>query len=608
MIPSKIPNDRKNMRQFTLLKRYPKAEETKNDVVRPFVGQKSRKLRVLLICAILILSTVAAFWQVHKHQFVSLDDFEYVVENNHVINGLSRSGFVWAFTTNTMGNWHPLTWLSLMLDCQLPGPKARTCHIVNLLFHIANALLLFYLLNRMTDRPWRSAFVAAIFALHPLHVESVAWVSERKDVLSTFFWLLTMWAYFRYAMRPNFARFAPVLLFFGLGLMAKPMLVTLPFVLLLMDYWPLRRWPLAPAHSASPNDRCIPTGNNTKLMLRLIAEKLPLFALVAISCVVAYLAQQSAGSIAPYSLVVRLANAALAYAKYIWLMFWPANLAPIYPYPQGVPIAVRIIAAVLLLVISSLVILLRRPYLTVGCLWYFGTLVPVIGIVQIGAQAMADRYTYVPLIGLFIAVTWAAAELLETIPFRKIILSLIAVAVLIAAGIATHFQVRHWRNSLCLFEHTLAVTKNNWLAHNGMGSALVEEGKRDQAIEHFKETLRIFPLFPVAMGNLVITLDANGQSDQAISNGRKFSLLVPSDFRIHKALADALVRRTQKRALDSFNASLAVQDMRDLDEAVKHYEKALRIKPDYSSARQALQATLAKRNKLRKSTKPNYKP
>jgi hypothetical protein len=358
------------------------------------MDKTSDKYYAICICLVLVLTTGAVYWQVRGHEFVSLDDRVYISENEHVLNGLTFDGLRWAFTTNTMGNWHPLTWLSLMLDCQLFDSKAKACHTTNLLFHVANTVLLFMVLKQMTGSTWPSAFVSVLFALHPLHVESVAWAAERKDVLSAFFWILTMSTYTRYTRNRSISRYLLVVLMFCLALMSKPMAVTLPFVLILLDYWPLGR-----LHLRQPKNSSTATFQNTELQgtfktaVRLLVEKIPFFALSAASCVIAYLAQQSVGSVGQIRLIVKMANAALAYSKYIWLMFWPAELSVFYPYPQGVPIATRLLSAIFLLFVSVAVILLirRRPYLIVGWLWYLLTLLPMIGLVQVGGQAMADR-------------------------------------------------------------------------------------------------------------------------------------------------------------------------------------------------------------------------
>jgi len=563
------------------------------------MDKASNKYYTLCICLVLTFATGAVYWQIRGHEFVILDDRAYISENEQVLNGLTPEGIKWAFTTNTMGNWHPLTWLSLMLDCQLSDSLAKTCHTTNLIFHIANTLLLFLVLKRMTGSVWPSAFVAALFALHPLHVESVAWASERKDVLSTFFWMLTMWAYIKYAERPSFVKYIPIVVFFILGLMAKPMLVTLPFVLLLLDYWPLGRLQLGQSinssTSASPK-----TGlqGTFKTAARLVAEKVPLFALSAASCVITYLAQQSVGSVGRIRLLIRMANAVLAYSKYIWLTFWPAKLAAFYPYPHDVPIIIRLASALLLLLVSIIVILTlrRRPYLAVGWLWYLGTLIPVIGLVKIGGQAMADRYTYIPLTGLFIMIVWSGLDLVKGVRYRQIILWTIGTFVVAVLGICTWLQAGYWQNSIKLFEHTLAVTKDNYMAHYNLGWVLSEQGRSDESIEHYKKALDIAPGYREAIANLGAVLIHKGRIDEAIQRYRDFLKHNPRDYIIHTKVGDALVLREKIGASGGLRIISATKV--NLDEAIQHYRQALQIKPDFTEALNRLKNAQRQREQI----------
>lgn len=390
-----------------------------------------------------------------------------------------------------------MTWLSHMLDCELYGIRPAGHHLTNVFLHIVNTLLLFLILKRMTGTLWQSAFVAALFAVHPLHVESVAWVSERKDVLSTFFWFLTMLAYVRYVQCPGFSRYLLVVLSFALGLMAKPMLVTLPFLLLLMDYWPIGRFQFGRSddHGSTTPRRSV-NANRRSQTFRLVWEKAPLLALSAVSSIVTFLVQQSEGALAPiasFPLKVRIANALVSYGAYIGKMVWHGHLAVPYAHPGMVPVWKFAGAGLLLLSISGLVIRLARqhPYLATGWLWYLGTLVPVIGLVQVGAQAMADRYTYIPLIGLFIMVGWGVPRLLKRWPYRRIMLLVTAGLLLLTLMVCTRIQVGYWRNSVTLFEHAIRVTADNYLAHVTLGIALYQEGRLDEAVVHFSEALRI---------------------------------------------------------------------------------------------------------------------
>ncbi len=527
------------------------------------------KMKILLICVMLALVTFIAYEQVRNYGFVSYDDVDYVYGNQHVKAGLTADSIKWAFTTTHAGNWHPLTWLSHMLDCQLFGNNPGWYHLSNVLFHIANTLLLFAVFKRMTGALWRSAFIAAAFALHPLHVESVAWISERKDVLSSLFWILTMWAYVRYTQRPGIKRYLSTLLFFTLGLMAKPMLVTLPFVLLLLDYWPLSRLQgisknaeknLPPAESAGLNRHVLS-------IIQLIVEKIPLFVISAASCAVTYVAQQGEGAVASMgqlTLKLRMLNAVTSYFSYIVKIFYPTHLAVFYPHSKM--FVFRTITVVLLLIVSLVLFIRRvygRPWLTVGLLWYLGTMVPVIGLVQVGSQAMADRYTYLPSIGIFIIVAWGAAELGSKLPYRRMVLGTLAGLVLTALFICTKAQVRYWQNDVTLFGHALEVTKNNAIMHERYASVMVKEGKLDEAISHYTEALRIKPKLYFVCNNLGLVLLGQGKIDQATLCFEEALRLKP-DYPF---------------ALNNLGKSLAAQGK--MDEAVAYLEKAIRSDPDY---------------------------
>jgi tetratricopeptide (TPR) repeat protein len=563
--------------------------------------QNDDAMRAVLICAALVLATAAAYWQVRGHEFVGLDDPAYVQENQHVLNGLTRQGIIWAFKTRTMGNWHPLTWLSLMADCHFSRAPAAACHTTNLLFHIANTLLVFLVLKRMTGVVWPGAFVAAAFALHPAHVESVAWVSERKDVLSTFFWMLTMWAYVRYTERPGFGRYLAIVLFFVLGLMAKPMLVTLPFVLLLLDYWPLGRLRFAQSGSETQTETgegAAPAGL-VRMMIRLAAEKVPLFILAAASVAAAFLAQRGAGAIGDIGLPSRIGNAVISYGKYIVIMFWPTKLAAFYPYPDGVNRAYFVLSAILLFCMSLAALLLvrRRPYLAVGWLWYLGTLLPVIGLVKLGAQAMADRYTYVPLTGLFIIIAWVAADIVNGKRYRRVIFGAAGVSMVLILGVGTWFQARYWQNSLVLYQRALDVTSNNALVHNNLGVALKKQGRLDDAIEQFRKALRIYPPYNDATANLGASLVEKGLADEAAALCREYLRVGRPDYRIQKLLGDALVLRLKISSSGRFGAPPTTEAKRDFEEAVEHYRQAVQLKPDYLEAHYCLAEALTRQGK-----------
>jgi tetratricopeptide (TPR) repeat protein len=566
-----------------------------------------------LVYLVLIFVTLVVFHQLPSHDFINLDDDILVYENPHVHAGLNKEGIAWAFTTFEAYNYHPLTWLSHMLDYQLFGLRPGMHHLTNLLFHLMNTALLLLVLRRMTGTLWRSGFVAALFALHPLHVESVAWVAERKDLLSAFFWLLTMWAYARYAERPGLNRYLPVLLFFGLGLLAKPMVVTLPFVLLLLDFWPLGRMQFHQVGNDSrPLEPKVP-------IFRLVWEKIPLFALAAISIVVTFAAQQKGGSLKSFEafpLTTRIANALISYVSYIGKMMWPHNLAVYYPYSGSVPVwqAVGAGLALICLTVFLMGAARKRPYLAVGWLWYLGTLVPVIGLVQVGSQAMADRYTYLPLVGLFIAIAWGVPSLFAGWHHRQSILAISATILLSGFTVCTWLQLRHWQNSITLFQHTVHVTTNNHFAHNNLGVALAHNGRLDEAMSQYSEALRLKSDASEVHNNLANVLAARGQVDEAIVHYLKALRLEPDYDKAHNNLGNALagegkveeainhyseaIRINPDYAGAHYNLGNALAAQGSVDEAIKHYFEALRIWPDWAGAHNNLGFALEKRGRL----------
>ena len=524
----------------------------------------------LIISLLLVAAILIAYWQVKNFDFICFDDKPYVTENHHVRAGLTIKGFTWAFTTFHVSNWHPLTWLSHMADCELYGLNPMGHHWTSLQIHIANTLLLFFILQYMTGALWRSAFVAALFALHPLHVESVAWVAERKDVLSAFFGMLALLSYCRYAKQPSLAGYLLTILFFSMGLMAKPMLVTLPFLLLLLDFWPLERF-------------------RSATVSRLVLEKIPLFVPVVISSCLTFMAQQSSGAVKPlesFSLTVRIANAFVSYASYVVKAIWPHNLTVFYPHSGNTLPLWQVFGAILLVGGASVLAirsLKKYPYIAVGLFWYLGTLVPVIGLIQVGDQAMADRYTYIPLIGLFIIVSWGFSDLLTNWRYRKIVLTLFAVIILSVLAVSTFFQLGYWRSSVALFERAVSITENNCLAHNNLGAALLEKGNHDKAVLHIKESLRIEPGCKAALYNLGAALSYQGKLDEAVLHYNDVLKINPEDAIVHNNLADVL----------------SVQGK--LDEAVLHYNEALKIDPDYAGAHGGFGSLLAKRKKYKEA-------
>ena len=581
--------------------------------------------RELFVCLLLLSITLAAYWQIGDHEFTNYDDTLYVTYNSHVQQGLAGSGIIWAFTTTDEANWHPLTWLSHMLDCQLFGLNPRAHHLSSLLLHLANVVLLFVVLKRMTGALWKTAFVSALFALHPLHVESVAWVAERKDVLSTFFWFLTMLAYTRYAERPTRARYLLTLIAFACGLMAKPMLVTLPFVLLLLDYWPLDRMAYSGGGDKAPSlARKGTRSPKPRLTLsRLLWEKTPLFALAAISSAVTFSFQRRAGAMSDmevFPLWSRIANALVSYLHYIGKMIWPGDLAVLYPHP-GTSLSLWWGAGAGLVVVGLSILFVRagrrRPYLAVGWLWYAGTLVPVIGLIQVGVQAYADRYTYVPLIGLFIMIAWGVAELAGRWGQARTVLALLAATVLSALTACTWIQVRYWKDSISLFTHTIHVTTRNYVAHNNLGNALADRGRLEEAISHYTETLRIKPDHAEAYYNWGMALIKQGRFDEAVERFLKALRIKPDYADAHNNLGGALFTQGKmKEAANHFTEALRIKPDHeeahynlavllavrgDVEEAMRHFSEHLRIRPNHADAHYNLGVLLAQRGKLQEA-------
>jgi tetratricopeptide (TPR) repeat protein len=544
--------------------------------------QTARRLHIFFICSALVLATIVAFEPVRHNDFVAFDDYTYVTQNEQVRGGLTLDSIVWAFTSRDVAYWHPLTWLSHMLDCQLYGLRPSLHHLTSLILHIANSLLLFLVFKRMTGTIWRSAFVAAMFALHPINVNSVVWVAERKNVLSTLFWLLTMWAYAGYARRGGRGRYLLTLLFYALGLLSKPMLVTLPFVMLLLDYWPLGRFRSEPARDSGGGgrDKAVAAGIQISVLFRLVREKIPFFVLSLVSFYSLYSSvEKSAISVsqvlAPVKL--RIANALVSYVNYIGKMIWPAKLAVYYPYPNAVPTFKATGALLLLVCISVLVILAlrKKPYLAIGWLWYLGTLVPVIGFYQAGLwPAMANRWAYVPLIGLFVIIAWAVADLVVKWRYRRIVTALSAAVVLSAFVLCTRMQVNRWRDNSTLFEHALKITKNNAPMHNNYGRALLEKGDLDQAVFHLREALRIIPDLFESRYNLGKALLRQGKLNEAIACFTKALQLAKDSPPVH------------------YNFGLALVKQAKYDDAIEHFAEALRIDPKYLDANNAMAIAL----------------
>jgi tetratricopeptide (TPR) repeat protein len=612
----------------------------------------------LLIVAGLCLLAIAAYWQVSDCQFLTYDDATYVTGNSHVRSGLQWSNLLWAVTATHAANWHPLTWLSHMTDCQFFGLNPAGHHLVSLAIHLANVSLLFWLLHYLTGALWRSALVAALFAVHPLNVESVAWVAERKNVLSTLFWVLTIAAYAWYATQPGWRRYLLVVAMFALGLGSKPMLVTLPFVLLLMDYWPLRRFGTsadsAATSTAKPEKRsrktavpaAVPVFARRSISV-LILEKCPLLLMALASSVITIVAQRkgnAVGTLEAYTVPVRLENALVSYAAYLYQMVWPRGLCVLYPHPKGLlPVWQIVAAAGCLLGISGACVLWskRFPFFAIGWLWYLGTLVPVIGIVQVGVQARADRYAYVPLVGIFIMLAWGLNEIASRWRTRQSAILAVAAGGVVLLAIVASVQAGYWRDSKTLFTRAINVTQNNYVAHNNLGEVLSLEAKYDDAAAQFAAAVSINPDYPLALNNLAMSRVQSGDLDQAIDLLSRSVEMDPSSYDAYNRLGAALLQKNrlneaadaihrslelnpgfpsaygnlgtllekQNRSEDaagayskaiqfslspSFSAQmhyrlgLLLENKGEVREAALHYQEALRLKPDLAQAQQSL--------------------
>jgi tetratricopeptide (TPR) repeat protein len=573
-----------------------------SDPPSPEVPPPDRR-RFWLLCLSLVLAVLAVYGQVLNFDFVNLDDSIYVTDNSHVLQGLTWGGIGWAFTNLTAGFWHPLTWLSLMLDTSLHGRQAWGFHLTNLLLHLGSTVALFAALRHATGKPWRSALVAALFALHPLHVEAVAWVAERKEVLGAFFGFVSIYFYVRFARpaganrKSQIANYSLSLVFFLCGLMSKTMIVTLPAVMLLLDYWPLQR---------------------VSRWGRLVAEKTPFFALGLMAGLLTIHAEQSVGAVSSTGqlpVMLRIPNALASCARYLGQTVWPANLAVFYPYSKGIS-AEGIAGAVVVLAgatIGALWMVRRRPYLAVGWFWYVITLLPVSGLIQVGAYSRADRFTYVPLVGVFIAVVWAVGDWAVRKGRRRAAAGFGAAAI---AGLmaVTYVQAGYWKNSISLWTHTLACTPENYLARDNFGSALAKQGKLPEAIQQYNQALQLQPNFADAHSDLGNALAAQGKLEAAIQQYEQAIRLKPdfADARNNLGLAlaaegklgQAVEQYEQALQLKpdnanvqvSYGAALAAQGK--LDEAVQHYQQALQLDPDSAKACYNLGIVLAALGKL----------
>ena len=558
----------------------------------------------IVINLFLVIVTFLVYSQVLDHGFLNFDDTRYVTENPHITKGLTREGVVWAFTESYASNWHPMTWLSHMLDFDVYGPDPSGHHLTNLLFHIANTLLLFGALLKMTGALWRSGLVAVLFAVHPLNVESVAWIAERKNVLSTFFWFLTLWAYVGYVEKKKVGNYLLVVLFLTLGLMSKPMLVTLPFTLILLDFWPLKRW------------------GDVRTIKPLLLEKIPLFILVLGASVTTYIVQKGGGAMRSTefsSLYTSTANALVSYVEYLWKMVWPSGLSVFYPHPGDTLPAWKALVCGLALVGGTTWVVKavrRAPYLSVGWFWYLGTLVPVIGIVQVGEQSMADRYMYVPLIGIFIVLAWGFPELTKN--GKQKFLPVLAGVVIPLLAVLTWIQVAHWKNGVTLFEHAILVTENQTpsfvIVYNNLGHALASEKRYEEAVMQYRQAIKINPHYSKAHNNLGHALSELKKYDEAIEHYQKAISIEANYAEAYNNLANALGKKGKIKesiayyneairfkgdyAEAHFNLGVALSRQSRSKEAIAQYQKALAVKPDFAQAHNNLAILLVQRGDI----------
>ena len=545
-------------------------------------------LKKVVICTFLILATFCIYSQLKDYEFINFDDDLYITNNLNVQAGLSSESVLWAFTTSHPPYWHPVTWLSHIIDYQLYGLHPKGHHLTNLFFHISSVLILFIVLLRMTGALWQSGFVAAMFALHPLNVESVAWIAERKNVLSTLFWLITVWAYIYYSEKPNLKRYGLVFFFFTLGLMSKPTLVTLPFVLLLLDYWPLGRLKLGQERGI--DEVLDKKTTNRSEFLQLLLEKIPLLLLAIGLSIATFYFQKIAGAVKSldvFPLQARLANAMVSYFDYLGKMIWPSGLSILYPHPGNNLSTWQVILCGMALAgitIFSIRLIRKVPYFAVGWFWYVGTLIPVIGVVQVGGQAMADRYAYIPLIGVFIILSWGVPELISKWRFKGNVLSISAAIIIPILLVTTWGQVNHWKNSITLFKHTIEVTDKKYpnfaIIHNNLGTALFAGGKNEEAISHYMKAINLKSNHTLAHYNLGIALFANGKAEKAISHYNMAIKLNPDFTNAH------------------YNLGVVLLQKGEIKEAANYFREALKLKPDFVAARDNLKLSLLRLQEL----------
>jgi protein O-mannosyl-transferase len=568
-----------------------------------------------------MIATLCIYSQIQDHEFTNFDDAIYCCLEVYEA-GITSESVKWAFTTFATGNWFPVTWFSHILDYQLYGLHAKGHHLTSLFLHIANAIILFIVLSSMTGKLWQCGFVAAMFAFHPLNVESVAWAAERKNVLSTLFWLMTMWAYIHYAEKPTIKRYGLVFLFFTLGLMSKSMLVTLPFALLLLDYWPLRR--LKFGQERGNSDTSEKSIAKRSEVFRLVLEKIPLFLLTTGLSIVTFIAQKSFGNMnytENLTFSTRLTNAMVSYLEYLGKMIWPSGLSIFYPHPGNTLAVWKGILCGMALVgitIISIRLIRKAPYFPVGWFWYLGTLVPVIGIVQVGGQAMADRYIYIPLIGILIIVAWGVPELISKWHYKEKVLSISVGIIIFTSLITTWRQVSYWEDSITIFKHTIRVAdkKNPNLAiiYNNLGIALFAEQKNEEAISHYKMAIKLKPTHTKAHYNLGIILFAEGKNEEAISHYKMAIKLNPNFTNAHYNLGIILFAKGKNEEAIShykmaiklnpnftnahYNLGIVLVQKGEMKEAVHHFRETVRLRPDLVAARDNLELALLRLQEL----------
>ena len=516
--------------------------------------------KIIVLCIALVVITLSLYIQVRNHEFISYDDGKYVSDNQHVARGLTANNIVWAFTTVYASNWHPITWLSHMADVHLYGMDPGGHHLTNVGIHSLSSLILLLLLFRVTGSLWQSSFVAAMFALHPLHVESVAWVAERKDVISTLFLFITLFLYSEYVVKRKLTLYILTLFSFVLGLMSKPMLVTLPIILLLMDYWPLGRY------QHEKQERGL--HQHSVRVVAFIKEKIPFFICSLLSGIITTYAQGKGGAIGMIPFQQRIENALIAYLKYIFKALWPIDLAVLYPLSPSFPLWQVISSLLVLLLVSAAAIWFGRryPYLAVGWFWFLITLIPVIGLIQVGVQSMADRYTYIPLIGIFIITAWGVSDLTRSLQYREVIISVIAGAIIISSAVLTHKQVGYWRDSVSLYQHAIQVTTGNYVMHGNLGDILHKNGNLDAAIQEYQKALSIRPDYIIARKNLGLAFLDKGNFDLALQEYQEAIQINPYDIDVLGNIGHALYK------------------VGHLDSAIQVLEEVLRINPNHVQA------------------------